>query len=177
MKPNFQKLKIFINYFKKFFLSVNWYETTNKKKTIGKTKTNKKLIVLKSRTDVSKLYINEYFKKHKTKLKRFNKKSNFLALVNQKRILCSGWIYFGLKWNITEIDKNVYLNSQFLLFDFETPVHFRNRGYYKLLLRLIRNKFLNKKLAIYSLSHNMKSIKAIERSGFKLIKKINGIRN
>ena len=177
MKSDFLKFKIFINYFKKFFLSVNWYETTNKKNIINKTKGNKKLIILKSRADVSKKKLNEYFEKYKIKLKRFNGKSYFLALVNRKKILSSGWIYLGAKWKITEINKNVYLNSQFLLFDFETPAHLRNKGYYTLLLELIRKKFPNKKLAIYSLSNNTKSTNAIKKSGFKLIKKINGIRN
>ena len=74
-----------------------------------------------------------------------------MALTNKQKILSTGWIYFGLKWKITEIDKDVYLDSKFLLFDFETPTYLRNRGYYTLLLKMIRNKsrVLNKRKLLY----------------------------
>tara|TARA_B100001971_G_C18156661_1_gene518950 strand:+ start:145 stop:330 length:186 start_codon:yes stop_codon:yes gene_type:complete len=48
-------------------------------------------------------------------------------------------------------------------------------GYYTLLLRIIQNKFQKKRLIIYALSHNNKSIRAIEKSGFKFIKKLKSI--
>ena len=111
------------------------------------------------------------------KLKRLNSKFYFLTLVKGKTIFSSGWIYFGSKWKISEIDRSVSLNKKFLLFDFETPKKYRNKGYYQLLLKLIRNKFLKKKLAIYSFSTNKKSKRAIYKSGFKFIKKIHGLRN
>jgi len=170
-------LKRYLNYFIKFFRSIRWYEINNKRKIINIKKKNYKLVVLKSKKNISDMKLDEYFKKYKFKLTRLNKKNYFLALTNKQKILSSGWIYFGLKWKITEIDKDVYLDSKFLLFDFETPAYLRNRGYYTLLLKMIRNKFLNKKLAIYSLSNNIPSCNAIEKSGFKFIKKINGLRN
>ena len=72
-------------------------------------------------------------------------------------------------WKIEEINKKIKLNKHYLLYDFITEKKFRNKGYYKLLLKIIQNKFKKRKLIIYSLSRNTKSIKAIENSGFKLI--------
>jgi len=152
---------------------VNWYETNNRAKVIIKKKEQSKLIVLKKKKIVKKL--KPYFKKYKFKLKRFNKKNYFLVLVDKEKILSSGWINFGTKWEITEINKKVNLNSYSLLFDFETPSNLRNRGNYNLLLRKIRNKFFKKRLAIYSLSTNFKSCRAIEKAGFELKGKINGL--
>ena len=177
MRSNFFMIfRYFFTYFKKFFLSVLWYENIKFKKIKNKNRSNNKfkLIVLKSRHNISRLHLNEYFDKHKSKSKRLNKKNYFLALVKKKIILSSGWIYFGSKWKITDIDLDINIRKQGLLYDFETPKDFRNRGYYKILLKLIINKFKNRNLAIYSLSSNFKSIRAIEKSGFKFVKKIYG---
>ena len=161
---------------KKLFFSVLWYEATGKKR-IPIEKKIFKLVILKSKNEVSKFFFKNYFKKNYYKLKRLNLKFYFAALTNKKKILSSGWIYFGARWKITEVDKHVNLNRKYLLFDFETPKQFRNKGYYQLLLKLIRNKFINKRLAIYSFSTNKKSKRAIYKAGFMFIKKIHGIRN
>ena len=175
MKVN--RLKKNINFIRKFFRSVNWYEAFDKKKIRKIKKENFKLIVLKTKNNIKKLNLEEYFKKNKFKIKRLNKKNYFLALVKKNKILSSGWIYFGSRWKIEEIEKKIKLNSNHLLYDFETPKKLRNKGYYQSLLKLIRNRFMSKKLAIYSLSSNIKSNRAIGKSGFKLIKRINGLRN
>jgi len=159
---------------KKLFFSVFWYEVTGKKR-ISIKKKNFRLVVVKSKRDVSKTFLKEYFKRHYHKLKRLNSKFYFLVLVKEKKFLSSGWIYFGSKWKITEVDKYINLNRKLLLFDFETPQKFRNRGYYQLLLKFIRNKFINKKLAIYSFSTNKKSKRAIYKAGFTFVKKIYGL--
>ncbi len=175
MNHKYFKLKT-INFLKKYIRSVNWYKSKSKKeKKISFS--NKKLLVLKNKSSISKEILNQYFKKNKKKLNRLNKKNYFLILVSKNKLLSSGWIYFGAKWRITEINKRINLNSQVLLYDFETPSHLQNMGYYKILLKLIRYKFKNKRLVIYSLSSNIKSIRAIEKSGFELVKKINGLRN
>lgn len=161
---------------KKMFFSVFWYEV-DEKKIIPFNKKKFKLVIIKSKRDISKKFLKEYFKKNYNKSKRLNSKFYFLTLVKGKTIFSSGWIYFGSKWKISEIDRSVSLNKKFLLFDFETPKKYRNKGYYQLLLKLIRNKFLKKKLAIYSFSTNKKSKRAIYKSGFKFIKKIHGLRN
>ena len=161
---------------KKFFLSVYWYESLGQKNTSIK-KNNFKLLVIKSKHAIKENILDNYFKKHPSKLERLKKRYYFLVLINKKKILSSGWIYFGSRWKITEIEKSIPLENRTLLFDFETPRQLRNRGYYRLLLKLIRRKFVNKKLAIYSLSNNTRSNRAIKKAGFKFIKKIHGLRN
>ena len=117
--------------------------------------------------------IKKYFKKNKFKLNRFRKKSKFIGLRFKNEIISSGWIYFGKdEWNVEEINKKIRLNKQYLLYDFITEKKFRNMGYYQLLLRIIQNKFQKKRLIIYALSNNKKSVRAIEKSGFKLIRKL-----
>ena len=135
------------------------------------------MIIIKSKKRIPKNFTFQYFSNKANKLKRLNKNFYFLALVKKNTILSSGWIYFGKKWNISEINRNIKLTNTFLLFDFETPNIFRGKGYYKDLLCLIKYKFPQKKLAIYSLSNNHRSIKGIKGAGFKLIKKINGLSN
>ena len=108
----------------------------------------------------------------KFKLDRFKKGSKFIGLKQGKEIICSGWIYFGNEWKIEEVDKNIKLKNQYLLYDFITEKKFRNMGYYKLLLRIIQNKFKKKKLVIYALSYNSKSIRAIKKSGFKFVREL-----
>ena len=95
-----------------------------------------------------------------------------MGLKRKNEIICSGWIYFGNKWNVEEVNKNIFLKKQYLLYDFITEKKFRNKGFYKLLLKFIQKKFRKKKLIIYSLSHNNKSINAIKKSGFRFIKKL-----
>jgi len=174
MKSNFLvNFKYFLINLRKLYFSVFWYELNNIK-NISQNEKKFKLIILKSKTNITKFNLNEYFDKYKYKLKRLNKKNQFLALVKNKKVLSSGWIFFGSKWKITEIDLNINIKNQSLLYDFYTPKNLRNKGYYKLLLKLITNKFKKKNLAIYSLSYNYKSNKAIKKSGFKLIKKMHG---
>ena len=100
-----------------------------------------------------------------------------MGLKLKNEIVCSGWVYFGNKWKIDEIDKKISLNKQYLLYDFITEKKFRNKGYYQLLLKKIQNKFQGKKLIIYALSHNNKSIRVIEKSGFNFIKALKKYRD
>ena len=163
---------------RKNFYSINWYESdtkikTNKKNNYKKSKI--KLIIIKSKNDINKFSLNNYFEKYKFKLDRLGNKINFLVLVdNKKELLSSGWIFFGKKWNISKIQKKILLKKQYLLFDFETPLQLRKKGYYTLLLKLIRDKYKKRILAIYSGSNNSSSNKAIKKSGFKFVRKIYG---
>ena len=175
MKLNLiKKIKYLYLVFRIFFLSVNWYESFAKRKIIkGKIKNKKiKLVVLKSKIKANKFYLHNYFNNYKDKLKRFNKKNYFIVLTKNKHLLSSGWIYFGNKWKITEINLNIKLGKKYLLYDFETPKNLRNQGHYTLLLSLIQKKFYGNKLAIYSLSNNYESNRAIKKSGFKFTKKL-----
>jgi len=116
----------------------------------------------------SKNLTEDYFKNNKFKLERFKNKSRFIGIKNKQEIICSGWIHYGTqsRWNVEEINRDIKLNNQYLLYDFYTSKKFRNLGFYQTLLKIIQNKFQNKKLIIYTTSHNKKSIKAISKSGF-----------
>ena len=164
-------MKKFLKSIYSYFLTINIFESS---KTFKKIKRNKiGFFFIKSLNETkNKKIIKDYFSKNKLKLSRFKKKSKFIGLHNKNNIVCSGWIYLGKVWNIEEVNKNIKLNSRYLLYDFFTDHKFRNKGYYKFLLQIIKSKFKNKKLLIYSLSHNYRSIKAIEKSGFKFLKKI-----
>ena len=107
------------------------------------------------------------------KKKRFKKKQYLLALYFKNNIVTTGWMYQGIKWHITEIDKEIIIKNKVLLYDFFTFKKFRNRGYYAKILKLTRNFNTKKKFWIYCLSNNYSSRKGIENSNFKLLKKIN----
>ena len=164
-------MKKFLKSIYQFFLTIYIFESYTKFSKINKKGTS--IFFIKS---LNKIKFNKttkkYFDDSKFKLIRFKKKSKFIGLKRKNEIICSGWIYFGYKWIIEEINKKITLNNKYLLYDFITEKKFRNMGYYKLLLKIIQHKFKRKKLMIYSLSHNHKSIRAIEISGFKLIRKI-----
>ena len=165
-------MKKFLKLIYQFFIAVYLFESSSNPR--GFRKKNISFVFVKSLKDTkANAALKKYFKKNKFQLKRLKKKSKFVGLISKGEIICSGWIYFGKdEWNITEINKKIKLDNQYLLYDFITGVKFRNMGYYRLLLKIIQNKFQRKKLMIYSLSHNRKSIRAIEKSGFKLIKKL-----
>ena len=117
--------------------------------------------------------LRKYFKKNKFQLRRFTKKSNFVGLISENEIICSGWIYVGKnEWNIAEINKKIKLDNKYLLYDFITQEGFRNKGYYKLLLKMAQKKLKKKKLLIYALSHNASAVNAIKKSGFKFTEKL-----
>jgi len=170
-KLNNNSLKNFFKYFYKLFLTVYIFESRLKFKNVKKKGTY--FFFIKSENEFRKIrLLNEYFKKNAVKKIRFIKNSNFIGIRNNNSIISSGWIYFGNTWEVEEINKKINLNGSYLLYDFFTEEKFRNKGYYKLLLKLIQSKFSKKKMIIYSLSHNLKSVRAIKSSGFKLIRKI-----
>ena len=163
----------FIRYLYQYFLAINIYEYKLKNKKILRNKTQMFFINSLNQAKINKPSL-EYFKKYKFKLKRFNKKSRFIGLKYKTKLICSGWIYFGNNciWNIEEINKKISLKKERLLYDFETEKEFRNKGYYQLLLKIIQNKFIHKKLIIYALSHNPISNRAIQKAGFKFRNKL-----
>tara|TARA_B100001123_G_C15247783_1_gene1001586 strand:+ start:1072 stop:1575 length:504 start_codon:yes stop_codon:yes gene_type:complete len=164
-------MKKFLKLIYQFFLTIYIFESGNKFDRINKKGTS--IFFIKSLNKIKfNKNLKKYFDKSECKLDRFKKKSKFIGLKRKDEIICSGWIYFGNKWTIEEINKKITLNNKYLLYDFITEKKFRNMGYYKLLLKIIQNKFKRKKLMIYSLSHNHNSIRAIENSGFKLLKKL-----
>ena len=91
----------------------------------------------------------------------------------KKKLVCSGWIFFGNKWKISEIDYNINTNKNILIFDFITPLKERNRGNYTMLLKAIRNKYKNRGILIYALKRNLFSKKAILKAGFQFKENLN----
>lgn len=170
-------IKNTLSKFRALFSSVHWFEIKKKKVNYKKKRTVGKLIVIKSYSEIKTRNLKSYFNKFPLKINRFKKNIHFLVLASndKKKILCSGWLYKGTSWKVTEVNKIVNLKNSILLFDFLTPEKFRNKGYYKKILELIIYKNLGKKLAIYSLSNNINSLKAIKKAGFKLKRKIYGI--
>jgi len=160
-----------LKYIYQFFLTVYIFDSNIKFRKINKK--GKLIFFIKSIKEAEKnSFLKNYFYKNNFKLKRFNEGSKFIGLRNKNEIIVSGWIYFGNKWVIEEVNKEIRLNKRYLLYDFLTEKRFRNKGYYKLLLKTILNKFNKKKFTIYALSNNNKSIRAIEKSGFMFVKKI-----
>ena len=95
-------------------------------------------------------------------------------LIKNNQLISSGWStnYFTDSFYIEEIGKKIFFSKSIVLYDFFTNVRFRNKRFYQLLLKIIRNYFKNKKLVIYSLNSNISSNKGIIRSGFVLKKKL-----
>lgn len=163
----------FLKYLYQFFITINIYEYKSKGNKILRNRTETFFIKSVNEIKYNKQVI-EYFKRYKFKLNRFKKKSKFIGLKYKNKLICSGWIFFGnnCKWNVEEINKKISLKKQYILYDFETEKELRNKGYYQLLLKFIQNKFNNKKLIIYALSHNPKSNRAIKNAGFKFKNKL-----
>ena len=169
-------MKKFFKSIYKFFLKIYIFESYAKFVRLKKSRTTSFFIKSKKEVNINRP-IKKYFEKDKYKLIRFRKNSKFMGLKLKNEIVCSGWVYFGNKWKIDEIDKKISLNKRYLLYDFITEKKFRNKGYYQLLLKKIQNKFQGKKLIIYALSHNNKSIRVIEKSGFNFIKALKKYRD
>ena len=164
------ELKKFLKFFYKFIVTIYVFESVPKKRK--KIKINPKIFQISDRSKILKNKIfKNYFKTCYYKTNRF-KHSSFIGIISNKNIICSGWIHQSKnsRWNIEEIDKKVFLKNEKILYDFFTNKKFRNRGYYKLLLKIIQNKYLNRKLIIYTVSNNKHSKKAILSSGFKFKK-------
>ena len=80
--------------------------------------------------------ILDYFIENKEKKTRFKKKKYFLALTYKQDLVCSGWIFKGGYWKITEIDLKIKINNALVLFDFITPKEHRSKGNYTRILNV-----------------------------------------
>ena len=99
---------------------------------------------------------------------RFKEGDGYYCLHKGSNIICDGWSRSKSIF-ISEIDKEYIFEKGSMLYDFNTITSFRNKGYYKFLLKKIIS-ILNEDLYIYSLSDNIASNKAIKAVGFKLIR-------
>lgn len=158
-----------INYILSFFRSVYVFEAQKNKKFI-KYK-NIYLKIFKSKKSINNFSILSYLKKN-NRIEKFKKNYYLLALFYKKDFVCCGWMYQGVNWYISEINKSIKINNLIVLFDFFTLKKFRNKGFYKKILVSIRNKRTKKTFLIYCLSSNTRSKKGILNAGFNLIKKI-----
>ena len=160
----------FLKYFLKFFISVDIYYSYKKKKY--KLPKNFKFYYFKSFSNIKLKTIKEYFYEFKQKKKRFKKGQYFLVLSYNNKLVSSGWINAGKSWLITEIDREIKLSDQKVIFDFITPYKERRKGHYTKLLKIIRSRLGNKSILIYALSSNRSSQKAIVKAGFKHNKRL-----
>lgn len=153
-------LKKLISYFR----TIEIYE----KKTNQSTKNFKKfkLNIFDRFSKIKSKEILSYFNIYKDKKKRFNQGLIFITLSFNGKLVSSGWLYRGRNWKITEIDRKLNVKNKLVIFDFITPLVYRNKGYYTKLLKIILGKFNNKDILIYVLSSNTQSKKAIIKAGF-----------
>jgi len=157
----------------KLFNVVNLYEHNNYFSLYTNYKSNK-LIVVDSIIKYQKINKKYHLNLSLEKIKRLYKKDILFLLIKNNQIISSGWSTNCLtgSFYIEEINKKVFFSKSIVLYDFFSNVRFRNKGYYQLLLKIIRNYFKNNKLVIYSLNSNFSSNKGIIRSGFVLKKKL-----
>ena len=157
----------------KLFNVIYLYEHKNNFSSYTNSKSNK-LIVVDSANKYQKINRKYHLNLSLEKIKRFYKKNILFLLIKNNELISSGWStnYFTDSFYIEEIDKKIFFSKSIVLYDFFTDVRFRNKRFYQLLLKIIRNYYKNKKLVIYSLNSNFSSNKGIIRSGFVLKKKL-----
>lgn len=159
-------IKLIIQFLLSFLRTIYLFEA---KKNIRRISYNNlKLKKFNNIKSIKELWLKSYLKKN-NKDSRFYQKQILLVLYYKDEIVCLGWMYIGSKWLITEIGKKIIKKNSIILFDFFTRPKFRNKGFYRKILTLIRNFNLNKKFIIYSLKSNQQSVKAILKAKFKLV--------
>jgi len=162
----------------KLFNVVNLYEHNNYFSLYTNFKSNK-LIVVDDINKYQKINKKYHLNLSLEKIKRLYKKDILFLLIKNNQIISSGWATNCLtdSFYIEEINKKISFSKSIVLYDFSSNVRFRNKGYYQLLLKIIRNYFKNNKLVIYSLNSNFSSNKGIIKSGFVLKKKLSFFKN
>ena len=93
-------MKKFLKLIYQFFLTVYIFESYKKFKKVNTTGIS--IFFIKNINQANRnAVIKKYFKSAKFKLNRFRNKSKFIGFKKKNEIICSGWIYFGKKWNIS----------------------------------------------------------------------------
>ncbi len=95
--------------------------------------------------------------------------TSFIALADEDAIYSYGWVSNATSFVVGENGETVDLGNNICLYDFVTPSEHRNKGYYTRLLKLA-NAFFGDTM-IYAKKNNAPSRKAIERSGFEVIRR------
>jgi glycosyltransferase involved in cell wall biosynthesis len=104
-------------------------------------------------------------------INRFKNNDILYILYKSNNLISYGWSSEKKNFFISEINAPVLNHGAIILYDFKTIKNFRNKGYYKLLIKNITTlyKYNKKKIYIYTLLFNFKSLKSIYQSGFKYI--------
>jgi hypothetical protein len=160
--------KIIISIFS-YFRTIYVFESKKNLKLLAyknfKLKKYDELKLIKDKEIINYIYQNK-------KNRRFNNKQSLFVLFFKKNIVSVGWMYQGKVWRISEINKKINIKNKILLYDFLVFKKFRNRGFYSVILNLIKNLKTSKLFLIYCLKSNEASKKGILNSKFKIIKKI-----
>jgi len=126
---------------------------------------------LKSITSFKNYKFNNHKFNDDILIERF--KDNDILYIQYKNnyLISYGWSSTKKNFLISEINKTIANHNSIILYDFHTIKKFRNNGYYKLLIKNITNlpEYNKKKIYIYSLIFNFRSIKSICQSGFMYI--------
>ena len=163
----------FINFLKKIYRklsvvanSVNVYKGEYKEiDKINPTESKVKFHVI---SDYSELV--NYFRTMQKLVKRHHYKrlmsdDIFYCLSSENDIVCSGWSS-ARNLHVSEIEKTLNIDGNYVLYDFFTPTEFRNNGYYKMILQNILFH-LQSDAYIYTLKSNKASNRAIQHIGFE----------
>ena len=115
----------------------------------------------------------DFFRERKIKVKRYHYKrfinhDVYYSLIKDDNIICSGWAKKHSIY-ISEINKKIKFSQGLVLYDYNTPIKYRGKGYYTEILRRIISSY-QQVLYIYSLKNNTSSIHAISTAGFHKIK-------
>jgi hypothetical protein len=150
---------------------VNYLTQLNLILFLVSSKKNKKVFHKNVRIEIIKSDNKKKYKINSIKSERLKKKNLLIILKDKKKLIGSGWIYFGKgEWDISEIKKKIIIKNYYLLYDFIIIKKYRNMGYYSDFLTLIKKNFFKNNLCIYVSINNFYSLKGIKSSGFVLQK-------
>jgi len=174
-KPLILVIKNIKNNFKKIFNIINIYEFKKNEFEFNENLKNNNFTYHVFNKYNEFRNCNNFFKSfdNSSFLKRFKNGNKMAAIIdkNNNNIACYGWATNKTPHYIEEVNKKLYFNDGYVLYDFKTLNEYKNKKLYKLLLKnIIFDK--KKPLYIYSLNSNKISMKAINNVGFKSVKKL-----
>ena len=165
-----KKLHLVFLKFKKIFNTIYIFKVKNLRSKISNdAKLN--FYKINNADDLKKRNIKLNF----NEFNRLNNKNTLLIINNNNdEVVCKGWMNYNIHspFFIEELDKYVFFKNSYVLYDFETKKKFRNKGFYKILLKLILNEYADNELIIYANPNNKFSISAIKKAGFSFMKKL-----
>ncbi|MCX7121859.1 MAG: GNAT family N-acetyltransferase [Gammaproteobacteria bacterium] len=155
-----QTLRNKINYYT-FYGKIDLTNNTSEKKAIN-------LVVINNFIELVDMFrTNEIPIKH-FHYDRIRSGNLLLCLVKCTVILSYGWATQTPEFFVSEINRVICNKQKTMLFDFNTPIVLRKKGYYTSILKEICNHFKETSLAIFSEKNNIASNKAILNVGFKI---------